>query len=62
MALEVFKQGQEWWIRLPDGRAVNLNTRAGASFVLALMQENEQLKNPPKRRRKKPGPSETKTN
>ena len=61
MPQEAWKQGQNWWIRTPEGIPVNLNTRQGATFVLDLLRLVEELKKPPRGSgRKKPGPSETK--
>lgn len=59
MPQEAWKQGGSWYVRAPDGTPVNLNTRQGASFVLDLLRRIKELQKPP-RRRKKPGPSETK--
>jgi len=57
---EAWKQGQDWWIRSPEGAPVNLNTRQGATMVLELQQQLAQLEATKGSRRKKVGPSETK--
>jgi hypothetical protein len=57
---KTFKQGNDWWVRLPDGRTMNLNTSASAEYLLDLLAELETAQSKRSTSRKKPGPSETK--
>ncbi len=57
-----WQQHGNWHIRDEEGRPVNLNSAAGAAYVLRLQGRVQELESPAKskRRRRKVGPSETK--
>lgn len=55
---QIWKQGNDWCVRKPDGAPVNLNTPEGAAYVVELQRRLAELEKP--RRRRKAGPSENK--
>lgn len=54
---QMWKESDSWHIRKSDGTPINLNTRRGALYVLQLQRR---LAEAPKRRGRKPRPTEDK--